>query len=79
MKINDCIIRRVVQIEVQEYSCVSHIVSFFVWCELWMLLFTRYYPAKRVTENGVNSNRNIVQPLKIRPLSLLFFGKKSIL
>ena len=21
------------------------------------LLFTRYYPAKRVTENGVNSNR----------------------
>ena len=28
MKINDCIIRRVVQIEVQEYSCVSHIVSF---------------------------------------------------
>ena len=35
------------------------------------LLFTRYYPAKRVTENGVNSNRNIVQPLQIRPLSLL--------
>ena len=22
------------------------------------LLFTRYYSAKRVTENGVNSNRN---------------------
>ena len=43
------------------------------------LLFTRYYPAKRVTENGVNSNRNIVQPLQIRPLSLLFLGKKSIL
>ena len=32
-----------------------------------------------ITENGVNSNRNIVQPLQIRPLSLLFFGKKSIL
>ena len=50
-RINDCIIRIVAQIEEQEYSCVSHIVSFFVWCELWMLLFTRYYPARRFGMN----------------------------
>ena len=43
------------------------------------LEFPRTDLLKRVTENGVNSNRNIVQPLQIRPLSLLFFGEKSIL
>ena len=43
-----------------------------------VLLFTRYYPARRFGMNMPKS-RNIVQPLQIRPLSLLFFGKKSIL
>ena len=42
------------------------------------LLFTRYYPARRFGMNMPKS-RNIVQPLQIHPLSLLFFGKKSIL
>ena len=42
------------------------------------LLFTRYYTARRFGMNMPKS-RNIVQPLQIRPLSLLFFGKKSIL
>lgn len=42
------------------------------------LLFKRYYPARRFGMNMPKS-RNIVQPLQIRPLSLLFFGKKSIL
>ena len=42
------------------------------------LLFTRYYRARRFGMNMPKS-RNIVQPLQIRPLSLLFFGKKSIL
>ena len=59
-------------------TTIAEIVSFFVWCELWMLLFTRYYPARRFGMNMPKS-RNIVQPLQIRPLSLLFFGKKSIL